>query len=31
MYNYLIARVQKITHKMEYASVEFLDLLQETK
>ena len=31
MYNYLITRVTKITHKMEYASVEFLDLLQETK
>ncbi|MEY5046804.1 MAG: hypothetical protein RLZZ175_163 [Bacteroidota bacterium] len=31
MYNYLVARVSKIVHKMEYATVEFLDMLQETK
>lgn len=28
-YNYLIARVQKVIHRMEYNSVEFIDLLQE--
>lgn len=28
-YNYLVTRVQKIIHKMEYTSIEFIDLLQE--
>lgn len=28
-YNYLITRVQKIIHRMEYNSIEFVDLLQE--
>lgn len=28
-YNYLTAAVQKIIHKMEHASIEFIDLLQE--
>jgi len=28
-YNYLITRVQKVIHKMEYTSIEFIDLLQE--
>lgn len=28
-YNYLVTRVQKLVHKMEYNSVEFIDLLQE--
>ncbi|MDH5366530.1 MAG: MotA/TolQ/ExbB proton channel family protein [Cyclobacteriaceae bacterium] len=30
-YNYLISRVQKVIHRMEYTSVEFIDLLQEPK
>jgi len=30
-YNFLITRVQKIVHKMEYTSIDFIDLLQETK
>ena len=30
-YNYLITRVQKVIHKMEYTSVEFIDLLQEPR
>lgn len=30
-YNYLVTRVQKIVHRMEYSSVEFIDLLQEPK
>lgn len=30
-YNYLVARVQKLVHTMEYTSIEFIDLLQETK
>ncbi|EMR02888.1 MotA/TolQ/ExbB proton channel family protein [Cesiribacter andamanensis] len=29
MYNYLVAQVQKIVHKMEYNSIDFIDLLQE--
>jgi biopolymer transport protein ExbB len=29
MYNYLVAQVQKIIHKMEYNSIDFIDLLQE--
>jgi len=28
-YNYLVTRVQKLVHKMEYNSIEFIDLLQE--
>lgn len=28
-YNYLTAAVQKVIHKMEHASIEFIDLLQE--
>jgi biopolymer transport protein ExbB len=30
-YNYLISRVQKVIHKMEYTSIEFIDLLQEPR
>lgn len=30
-YNYLVTRVQKLIHKMEYSSVEFIDLLQEPR
>jgi biopolymer transport protein ExbB len=30
-YNYLITRVQKVIHKMEYTSVDFIDLLQEPR
>ncbi|SDM30012.1 biopolymer transport protein ExbB [Catalinimonas alkaloidigena] len=29
-YNYLVAQVSKVIHNMEYNSVEFIDLLQET-
>jgi biopolymer transport protein ExbB len=28
-YNYLVTQVQKVIHKMEFASVEFIELLQE--
>lgn len=28
-YNYLVTRVQKLVHNMEYSSIEFIDLLQE--
>ena len=28
-YNYLVSRVQKVVHQMEYTSIEFIDLLQE--
>lgn len=28
-YNFLVTRVQKVIHKMEYTSIEFIDLLQE--
>ena len=28
-YNFLVSRVQKVIHKMEYTSIEFIDLLQE--
>ncbi|MDH5398399.1 MAG: MotA/TolQ/ExbB proton channel family protein [Cyclobacteriaceae bacterium] len=28
-YNYLVTRVQKVVHRMEYTSVDFIDLLQE--
>jgi biopolymer transport protein ExbB len=30
-YNYLVSRVQKVIHKMEYTSIEFIDLLQEPR
>ncbi|MEJ2004445.1 MAG: MotA/TolQ/ExbB proton channel family protein [Cyclobacteriaceae bacterium] len=30
-YNYLVTRVQKVVHKMEYSSIEFIDLLQEPR
>lgn len=30
-YNYLISRVQKVIHKMEYTSIDFIDLLQEPR
>jgi biopolymer transport protein ExbB len=30
-YNYLVSRVQKIIHKMEYTSIDFIDLLQEPR
>jgi biopolymer transport protein ExbB len=30
-YNYLVSRVQKVVHKMEYTSIEFIDLLQEPR
>jgi biopolymer transport protein ExbB len=30
-YNYLITRVQKVVHKMEYTSIDFIDLLQEPR
>lgn len=30
-YNYLVTRVQKVVHRMEYSSVDFIDLLQEPK
>lgn len=30
-YNFLVSRVQKIVHKMEYTSIEFIDLLQEPR
>lgn len=30
-YNYLVTRVSKVIHKMEYASINFIDLLQEPK
>ena len=30
-YNYLVTRVQKVIHKMEYNSVDFIDLLQEPR
>lgn len=28
-YNYLVTRVSKVVHRMEYSSIEFIDLLQE--
>ena len=28
-YNYLVSRVQKVIHQMEYNTIDFLDLLQE--
>lgn len=30
-YNYLVSRIQKIVHRMEYSSIEFVDLLQEPR
>lgn len=30
-YNYLVTRVSKVIHKMEYSSIEFIDLLQESR
>jgi biopolymer transport protein ExbB len=30
-YNFLVTRVQKIIHKMEYTSIDFIDLLQEPR
>lgn len=30
-YNFLVARVQKVVHKMEYTSIDFIDLLQEPR
>ena len=28
-YNYLVTRVQKVVHRMEYTAIDFIDLLQE--
>lgn len=30
-YNYLVSQVQKVIHKMEYTSLDFIDLLQEPR
>lgn len=30
-YNYLVSQVQKVIHKMEYSSIDFIDLLQEPR
>ncbi len=30
-YNYLVSRVQMVVHKMEYTSIDFIDLLQEPR
>jgi biopolymer transport protein ExbB len=30
-YNYLVTRMQKVIHSMEYSSIEFVELLQEPK
>lgn len=30
-YNYLVSRVQKVIHKMEYTTIDFIDLLQEPR
>jgi len=30
-YNYLVTRVQKVIHRMEYSSIDFIDLLQEPR
>lgn len=30
-YNFLVTRVQKIVHKMEYTSIDFIELLQEPR
>jgi biopolymer transport protein ExbB len=30
-YNFLVTRVSKVIHRMEYSSIEFIDLLQEPR
>ena len=30
-YNYLVSQVQKVIHKMEFSSIDFIDLLQEPR
>jgi biopolymer transport protein ExbB len=30
-YNFLVTRVQKLIHRMEYSSIDFIDLLQEPR
>lgn len=30
-YNFLVSRVQKVIHRMEYTSIDFIDLLQEPR
>lgn len=30
-YNFLVTRVSKLVHKMEYSSIEFMELLQEPR
>ena len=30
-YNYLVTRLQKVIHMMEYTSIDFIDLLQEPR
>jgi biopolymer transport protein ExbB len=30
-YNFLVTRVSKVVHRMEYSSIEFIDLLQEPR
>lgn len=30
-YNFLVTRMQKVIHRMEYSAIEFIDLLQEPK
>jgi biopolymer transport protein ExbB len=30
-YNYLVTRVQKVVHSMEFSSIDFIDLLQKPK
>jgi len=30
-YNFLVSKVQKVVHKMEYTSIDFIDLLQEPR
>lgn len=30
-YNFMVTRVQKVIHKMEYTSIDFIDLLQEPR
>ncbi len=30
-YNYLVSQVQKVVHRMEYTSIDFIDLLQEPR
>ena len=31
MYNYMVSRLQSVIHKMEYAAIDFIDLLQEPR